>query len=183
MYKILALFGPSGAGKDTIQKWYASHADIHEIVSATTRPPREYEQDTVDYYFLTEEEFTDKVLDGTMLEATSFRNWYYGTPIESLSEDKVNVGVFNINGINMLLADDRVQILPVYVQASNKTRLLRCLNREQSPDVHEICRRFLKDEEDFATIDFSYETLFNSDDDINKLAPKLEELLGNFDQD
>ena len=79
MYKVLALFGPSGAGKDTIQKWYASHADIHEIVSATTRPPREYEQDTVDYYFLTEEEFTDKVLDGSMLEVTSFRGWYYGT--------------------------------------------------------------------------------------------------------
>lgn len=183
MYKILALFGPSGAGKDTIQKWYASHADINEIISATTRPPREYEQDTVDYYFLTDEEFTDKVLDGSMLEVTSFRGWYYGTPIESLKEDKINIGVFNLDGLDILLRDDRVQVLPVYINASNKTRILRCLNREQAPDVHEVCRRFLKDEEDFANVNIPCELVLNPDDDIEKLAPRLYELLGNLEQD
>lgn len=182
MYKVLALFGPSGAGKDTIQKWYASNADVNEIISATTRPPREYEQDTVDYYFLTEEEFTDKVLDGSMLEVTSFRDWYYGTPIESLKEDKVNVGVFNIEGIKILLEDERIQILPVYVNASNKTRLLRCLNREKAPDVHEICRRFLKDEEDFEPSNIPACELFDNTSKTLDTA-RLEELLDILVQD
>lgn len=74
--KIIALFGPSGSGKDTLAKYLVSNisADIHEIVSCTTRPMRDYEQDGIDYHFLTNEQFTEKVLNGSMLEATSFRN-------------------------------------------------------------------------------------------------------------
>lgn len=180
-YKVLALFGPSGAGKDTIQKWYANSADINEIVSATTRPPREYEQDTVDYYFLTDEEFTDKVLNGEMLEATSFREWYYGTPIESLKENKINIGVFNIEGIMMLLQDERIQILPVLVQTSDKTRIKRCLDREKNPDVYEICRRFMKDTEDFKNIPFAYEVFNNDSNDLD--AANLLELLDEIQED
>ena len=179
-YKILALFGPSGAGKDTIQKWYAEHADINEIVSATTRPPREYEQDSVDYHFLSDSEFTDKVLNGDMLEATSFREWYYGTPIESLKVDKVNVGVFNIQGIEILLEDERVQVLPVLVHASDKTRVIRCLTREAYPDVYEVCRRFMKDTEDFSNIPFRYE-FYNNEYDINER--ELESFLDDLKQD
>lgn len=179
-YKILALFGPSGAGKDTIQKWYAEHADINEIVSATTRPPREYEQDSVDYHFLSDSEFTDKVLNGDMLEATSFREWYYGTPIDSLKADKVNVGVFNIQGIEILLEDERVQVLPVLVHASDKARVIRCLTREAYPDVYEVCRRFMKDTEDFSNIPFRYE-FYNNEYDINER--ELESFLDDLKQD
>ena len=99
-YKIIALFGPSGSGKDTLAKILAERKDINEIVSCTTRPMRDYEKDGVDYHFLTNEDFAKKVLDGSMLEATSFRDWFYGTPIDSLKEDKINVGVFNIQGID-----------------------------------------------------------------------------------
>ena len=61
-YKIIALFGPAGSGKDYIQKkvmetgWGKEH--LHEIISCTTRPPRENEKDGIDYHFLaTSEEF------------------------------------------------------------------------------------------------------------------------------
>ena len=51
-YKIIALFGKSSAGKDTIQKWLVQHMDnAHEIISCTTRPPRDYENDGIDYHF------------------------------------------------------------------------------------------------------------------------------------
>lgn len=74
MIKVIALFGPSGSGKDTIAKILAKQNNVHEIVSCTTRPMRDYEQDGVDYYFLSNEEFGKKVLNGTMLEATTFRD-------------------------------------------------------------------------------------------------------------
>ena len=164
-YKILALFGKSGAGKDTIQRWLIKTLHLHGIVSCTTRSPRSYEKDGIDYFFLTNEEFTYKVLNGTMLEATEFNGWFYGTPIQALDKDKVNVGVFNIEGIRCLLEDSRLDVLPVYIDAYDYVRLKRCLERERHPDCIEICRRFLADEKDFSNIDFKYIMYLNMDED------------------
>lgn len=149
-YKILALFGKSAAGKDTLQKTLVNAPiNTNSIVSCTTRPPRENEIEGEDYHFLSVIDFTKKVLDGSMLEATCFRDWFYGTSIDSLKEDCLNVGVFNIAGIECLLTDPNIKVYPVQVEAFDKIRLLRSLQREQNPDCKEICRRFFTDEEDF----------------------------------
>lgn len=164
--KILALFGKSASGKDTIQKWITTNFPqlTNKIVSCTTRPPRSGEQDGVDYFFLSDEEFAKKVLDGSMLEATSFREWFYGTALDQLDPDKINVGVFNITGIECILQDSRLEVQPVWIHASDRTRLLRSLNREINPDCAEICRRFQADEKDFDEADdFDYFGWVNED--------------------
>ena len=164
--KILALFGKSASGKDSIQKWIVSNYPqlTNKIVSCTTRPPRSGEQDGVDYFFLSDEEFAKKVLDGSMLEATSFREWFYGTALDQLNPEKINVGVFNITGVECILDDPRLDVVPVWIHASDKTRLRRSLNREDNPDCKEICRRFLADEKDFDEMDdFDYFGWINED--------------------
>ena len=61
--------GKAGSGKDTIlREVVKQNPDIHEVVSCTTRPPREGEVDGVNYHFLTGEEFGAKVLKNEMLE-------------------------------------------------------------------------------------------------------------------
>lgn len=154
--KIIALFGKAGSGKDTIQKSVLAQFanQVHEIVSCTTRPPRDYEKNGIDYHFLSIEEFTKKVLNGSMLEATEFRGWFYGTPFDSLNLDKINIGVFNIAGIQALLEDSRLEVYPVIVYAPDKVRLMRQLLREENPDCEEICRRFQTDNNDFKKVDF-----------------------------
>ena len=161
--KIVALFGKSGAGKDAIQKRIVSSADYHNIVSCTTRPAREHEKNGIDYFFLTNDEFAEKIMNFEMLESTSFRGWYYGTSLDSLNQEKINIGVFNIAGIGIMLDDSRLDVLPICISAPDKVRLLRSLNREENPDCAEICRRFQTDEADFRTIDFDYETVENID--------------------
>ena len=156
--KVLALFGESASGKDTIQKYITTQWPdwCNSIVSCTTRPKRDYEIDGIDYHFLTNAEFAEKVLNLSMLEATEFNDWFYGTPIDSLKPDMLNVGVFNPNGIRALLTDSRIQVLPLYVYASDKTRLLRSLSREENPNCYEICRRYMADVKDFDELDFDY---------------------------
>ena len=157
-FKIIALIGESGAGKDTVlHETLTRHPDIcHAIVSCTTRAPRDYETPGVDYHYLTLEEFTIKVLNGDMLEAVEFNNWFYGTAIDALRADKINIGVFNPAGVEALLQDPRLEVDVVRVMCDDKTRLQRALDREEVPDCSEICRRFMADQKDFSALNFDY---------------------------
>lgn len=165
MKKIVALIGKAGSGKDTIMRkiieWYPDQ--FHEIVSCTTRPPREGEQDGINYHFLTVEQFTEKVLNGDMLEATEFNGWHYGTARSALLEDKINIGVFNPTGVYCLMENTDIDLQVFYIIADDKERLIRQLNRQVSPDVDEIIRRYTTDKRDFAYLsDINYISITNN---------------------
>lgn len=162
-YKLVAFMGESGAGKDTVQNAFCSKfPQVHKTVSTTTRPPRENEKEGVDYFFVSGEDFANKVLNFEMIEACDFRDWFYGTELKALDENKINVGVFNPDGIRALKEDDRIDLLVIYVIASHKTRIIRCLEREANPDVEEIFRRYKADEMDFSGLDFDFVPLINN---------------------
>lgn len=163
-YKILAIIGEAGSGKDTLmQEVLKVNHNLHEIVSFTTRPPREGEKDGINYHFISGEEFAEKLLAGEMLEAACFNDWFYGTGFGSLRSDCVNMGVFNPEGIDSLMAHKNIELVVYYVTAKDKTRLLRQLNREENPNVDEIIRRYKTDKEDFYDLDFHYNELVNED--------------------
>ncbi len=163
MYKIIVLIGEAGSGKDSLmQGVLQKNPHLHEIVSYTTRPPREGEIDGINYNFISGEKFGDKVVNGEMIEAACFNGWFYGTGYASLRSDCINIGVFNPTGVESLLAAKDVEILVFYVRASDKERLLRQLNREENPDVMEIIRRFKTDMMDFEHLDFDYIELENN---------------------
>lgn len=153
-YKVIAICGKSASGKDTVQKEMCRDKDFHKIISTTTRPRRQNEVEGVDYYYVDSQEMFNKIADGTMLEATFFdvapnETWFYGTSVEALSKDRINVGVFNIDGIFNLRENDEIELFCVYLDAPGKIRLLRSLNREDNPNVDEIIRRYSADEKDF----------------------------------
>jgi guanylate kinase len=158
MYKIIALMGEAGSGKSAcLNALLTSNPAYHKIITCTTRPPREREKDGVDYYFLTKENFEGKINTNQMLEWTYFNGWYYGTPISSLSNKDVNVGVFNPAGVQRLtklkqINQEKVELKVYYLRTSAKERLLRQLNREENPCIDEIIRRFSADKKDFEAV-------------------------------
>lgn len=177
-YKIIAVMGQAGAGKDSfvnaiIKGNYLSLAK--PIISCTTRPIRENEQDGVNYHYLTNEEFAEQVVNGEMLEATVFNNWCYGTSTKNLDKNAINLGVFNPEGVEILRGYDNIDLIVIYIVADDKVRLLRQLNREEHPDCNEIVRRFGTDKQDFRETrinsispDFVIEN--NGEQDIDILA-------------
>ena len=157
-FKIIALIGKAGSGKDTLlQRLLKDNEAFNEIISCTTRPPREGEKDGFAYKFLTDEEFAARVIAGEMIEAAIFRDWAYGTPYDSLNIDKVNIGVFNPSGIETMKWNKNIDLQVFYVVCSDKKRLIRQLNRESDPDIDELFRRYQTDREDFFDLDWELE--------------------------
>lgn len=154
--KLIALFGPAGAGKDYLLGRWATFLGAHIVKNHSTRPMREQEKEGDPYYFINDDVFEKMVDNNEFIQTTDFNNWYYGTALSELRKNKLNIGVFNIAAIQQLLADDRIEVLPILITATDKRRLLRQLNREGTPNCSEICRRFLADEQDYKNISFKY---------------------------
>lgn len=150
-YKIIALIGKSGSGKDKIMReCLKANPALHEIISCTTRLPRDNEVDGVNYHFVSAETFAEMVLKNEMLEASVFNERCYGTPFNSLSLEDINIGVFNPTGIESLqLHKNIIDLTVYYIRVSDKERIIRQLNREKSPNIEEIFRRYGTDKEDF----------------------------------
>ena len=79
--RVFVVTGPSGAGKGTlINKLLPRFPEIEIAVSATTREQRPGEQDGVDYWFLSKDEFERRVADGEFLEWVAYVSGHrYGT--------------------------------------------------------------------------------------------------------
>lgn len=85
--------GPSGAGKGTVlRELLAQVPGVFLSVSATTRAPRPGEQDGVHYYFLTEQEFEQKIAENAFLEHARYVDHYYGT-LEAPVDARISEGM------------------------------------------------------------------------------------------
>lgn len=85
--KLFVVSGPSGVGKGTLVRALTSARDGYWLsVSATTRAPREGEQDGVDYYFISEERFQELVDQDGFLEYAGVHGKHYGTPKAPVQE-------------------------------------------------------------------------------------------------
>ena len=106
--KVILFSAPSGCGKTTIIKQLLQHFDCFEFsISATSRKPREGEQDGRDYYFLSLEEFESRVQNDQFLEWEEvYQGTRYGTLKSELERiwSKGHVVIFDVDvkgGVNI----------------------------------------------------------------------------------
>lgn len=105
---LLVVSGPSGAGKGTVcADILTKYPEFKLSVSATTRAPRPGEQDGVNYFFMTREEFEGRIKENGFIEWAEFCGNLYGTP-------KANV--------EALLNDGKDVILEIEVQGALKVK-------------------------------------------------------------
>lgn len=94
---LIVISGPSGSGKDSIcERLKEYNSNFWVSISCTTRKPRKGEEDGINYFFLSKEEFENKINNNDFLEYALYNNDYYGTPKDKISE-------YLNNGIDVLL--------------------------------------------------------------------------------
>lgn len=162
MGKIFVIMGKSASGKDTVFKRLVEQSNypLKTVVIYTTRPSRPGEQNGVEYFFVTEERLQQLREEGTIIEERRYDTvhgpWYYFT----VNDGQIDLVKDNYVMISTLAGYEQIRayygqenVIPIYIEADNKERLIRYINREaqqKNPNYCEVCRRFLADEEDFS---------------------------------
>ncbi len=143
--KLIIISAPSGTGKSTIISWLMKeHKELSLAysISCTSRPPRGAEQNGVDYFFLTPEEFRHRIENNEFLEYEEvYTDRFYGT-LKSQVDNQLEAGqnvVFDVDvkgGVNIkkFYGD---QALSLFIQPPSIAELRRRLEGRatDSPDV------------------------------------------------
>ena len=163
MSKLFCIMGKSASGKDTIFKHLIQDEilNLKTVISYTTRPMREGEQDGVEYHFVTEKKLDELKKEGKVIECRDYHTihgiWSYFTVDDgqidfSGDQDSIIIGTLE-SYAQIRLFFGKENVVPIYVHVEDGERLTRALNREKQqdhPKYLEMCRRFLADAEDFS---------------------------------
>lgn len=109
---VVVVSGYSGVGKGTVIEMVLDAMPAMRFsISCTTRSPRKGEEDGVNYYFLTEEEFDKKVEEDAFIEYTKTFTYHYGT-LKSEVEKYLNAGVDVLLELNVVGAENVKKLYP-----------------------------------------------------------------------
>ena len=187
--KLLIFSAPSGAGKSTIIGWLMeNHPELNLAfsISCTSRQPRGTEQDGVEYFFITAEEFRRRIEAGEFLEYEEvYENRFYGT-LKSQVERQLKAGqnvVFDVDvkgGVNIKkYYGDKA--LSVFIQPPSVEELRRRLLARNTDSEEMIAQRVAKAEYELTFAPQFDRILVN--DDLQTALNEAYELVGSFISD
>ena len=145
--QLIVISAPSGAGKGTIISELLKRDDKTRwlSVSATSRLPRPGEKEGVTYYYLTEEDFKNKIEEDYFIEYTNYSGNYYGTPKEHIRE-KLNEGIDVILEIEIEGAANIKKLVPeaifIFIMPPSLKELVRRLKTRGTETNEKILKRF-----------------------------------------
>ena len=179
---IIAISAPSGAGKTTIVKEILKrYPELVFSVSATTRPKRKTEKDGVEYFFITEEQFKQKIEKDEFVEWEKFYDYYYGT-FKSFVDYNINDGKNVLLEIEVKGALSIKRIYPesyvIYILPPSYEELVKRLKNRNTETEEDFLKRIerakmelsLKDQFDYIVVN---EILNNAIEETSELIKKI----------
>ncbi len=146
---VIVISAPSGSGKGTIIQELLKNDGKNRwlSVSATSRTKRPNEQEGVNYYFISKEEFEKRIKNGYFLEYTNYAGNYYGTPKEYIA-DKINQGIDVILEIEIEGATNIKKLIPeaifIFIMPPSLKELVHRLKKRGTDSNEKIIERFKK---------------------------------------
>jgi guanylate kinase len=183
--KIIIITAPSGAGKTSITRYLlGKYPDkLAFSISAATRKPRGMEKDGVDYYFISGEEFTNKIQHGEFIEwEMVYEGKYYGTLKSELARIWNN-GKFPVLDIDVKGAIHVQQQYPettlsLFIEPPSVDELKRRLQSRGTESEESLNARVNK-----ASYELSFKHSFNHiivNDDLERAKKEAEDVVTAF---
>lgn len=178
--KLIILSGPSGVGKGTVRaKLFENESlNLGYSISMTTRQPRPNEQDGVDYFFVSNDEFDQKIAQGELLEWAEFVGNKYGTPkayVDSLLKKGINVLLeIEVQGALQVMAKCP-EALTIFLVPPSLEELERRIRGRRTEKEEVVQARLSKAAKELATKDeYKYVVVNNT---VEQAAQEIEDIL------
>lgn len=152
---IVIFTGKSSSGKDNSKLYALLNYNIEQAVACTTRPMRSNEQEGFDYYFISQEAFSDAINSNKFLEYRQYDTklgvWYYGTKLEAFDETKSYIMIKDLYGAIELKhkLQSKFNVIIVYISRPDSLRRLGAELRDANFSELEWERRLHQDDKDF----------------------------------
>lgn len=165
---LIILSGPSGVGKGTVRQelFKDESLNLAYSISMTTRKPRPTETNGVDYFFVSEDEFLEKIEKNELLEYAKFVGNYYGTPkfyVDQLLSEGKNV-VLEIEVQGALQVMERCPFaLTIFLVPPSFEELERRIRGRRTEAEEVVRERLDKARKEIATKD-EYKYVVENDD-------------------
>ena len=182
--KIILITAPSGSGKTSIVKYLMSRIpELSFSISATTRPKRQNEKDGVDYHFISEETFKEKIHEKEFLEwEMVYEGKYYGTLKSEMSriwqKNKIPVLDIDVQGAIHVLSQYPINTLALFIQAPTLEDLKIRLEKRGSETPESLQARLNK-----SSFEMSFKPHFKNiviNRDFEVACREAEEIIRNF---
>ena len=173
---LIVMSGPSGVGKGTIRQelFKSDKFDFAYSISMTTRKMREGEVNGRDYYFVTKDEFENRIKDGKFLEYAEFVGNYYGTPLDKVNEmrDSGKEVFLEIEVEGAMQVKKKVpDCVLIFILPPTKEDLYKRLRKRGTETEEVIQDRIAKSNKEFKVIkNYDYIVV---NDDINTATNKI----------
>lgn len=177
--KIIAVSSPSGGGKTSIVKQILK--DFTEIgfsVSATTRPKRPNEKNGVEYFFVTEKEFEQKIKNDEFVEWERFYDYYYGT-LKSFVDENIENGKSVLFEVDVKGALSLKKIYPesylIFIDPPSFEELVKRLKNRKTESDEDLQKRI-----DRAKMELSHKQDFDYifvNDELHKVYKSVKSLI------
>ena len=182
--KAVIISAPSGAGKTTlVYKLLKAKLPLLFSISACSRAPREGEEDKKDYYFLSVEEFKEKIKAQDFIEWEEvYQGNFYGTlkkEIERIWKEKKHV-VFDVDVIGGISLKEyfKENSISIFIKPPSMEALSKRLKKRNTEDRESIKNRLEKSFEEMKSIDKFDKIIVN--DELNISTKNIIETVEKF---
>ena len=174
MINFITISAPSGSGKTTLCKaLQLVEPEIEWSISYTSREKRSIEENGVDYFFISEEEFEELIIQGHFVEWQNVHGFYYGTSASNLENaiknDKIMLIEMDVKGsmsIKKLFPEQTYSIFIMPPSISQLRERLRRRGTDSEKRINIRLKRFQEEMEFREKFDY---VMINEDLDLAKI--------------